>query len=93
MQVRLRIKQDTLETVATCSLTGMLVTQVGPKNFADVKEVILEFEESSRSYCIAHNGPKEIIIADFTPRCFLEDILHWIENGISVKTLVIPMDK
>ncbi len=83
---RIRFKHDTLEIFGDHSLAGMIVENVGQANFGKVTEVILEFEQTSLGYRQKNNGPKTVMMPEYTPLTLVKQILSLMARGITVKT-------
>ena len=80
---------EDLETFATRSLTGLLVTR-----FNEIpKELNLVFTQTTMNWKRENGGPDHWVLPEHTLPCLMEDIVSLIQQGVKIQVEMRDMVK
>jgi hypothetical protein len=89
--MRIEINHEFFEAFGTGTLSGHIAKAGIP--LAEVKEVELVFHDTSMKYRHKNGGPHLLIMPEYVPLCFLEDIFRLQELGIKFTLATKTVDE
>jgi len=84
--IEIVLDQSTLETIATGSLTGLVITAMNEKGHSYYlpEHVTLRFPQTSLEWRLKNGGPDNIVVPEYTIPCLLSSVLNLISKGVKL---------
>ena len=90
--IALTLDQKSLETMATGSLTGIVIEMMNTLGHGYIlpERLVLKFPQTSAEWKKRYHGPDFIVIPEYTLPCLIQCMLNLQVQGVNV-TVAIPV--